>query len=181
MGISRRTIMKYGLGGAVVLTIGGTGLALRSTVPVAPHRPLSALSDREFSILAAVTETILPGGDGFPTAREVEVAERVDEALAACHVGIQKEFRQVLGLLESALAGFLLGGRISTFSSLPPEGRAEVLDSWRTARISLFRTAFKALHGLIAASYYSTEMVHARIGYPGVPSWVTEIRLRGTE
>jgi len=179
MGLSRRTVLKYGLGGAAVLAIGGTGLALRSTVLVDPQRELKVLSKKEYSILSAVTETILPATSEFPSAREVQVAERVDDALSLCHPGVQKEFCQVLGLLESALAGFLLGGRVNTFTSLTPKKRARVLDSWRLGRVDLFRTAFKALHGLVTASYYSTPAAHAVIGYPGVPAAITAARLQG--
>jgi hypothetical protein len=94
---------------------------------------------------------------------------------------VQKEFKQLLGLLESAVAGFILGGRTSTFTSLSPPQQWAVLDSWRHARTPVFRTAFKAIHGLICASYYSLPAVHSRVGYPGVPAWVTAVRLAGTE
>jgi len=179
MAVSRRTILKYGLGGASLLTLGGVGLSLRSTVLVEPQVKLRVLSIQEYSVLSAVADTILPGTQDYPSARSMQIAERVDDALFACHPGVQQEFKQLLGLLESAVAGFILGGRTSTFTALSPRHRWAVLDSWRNARIQVFRTAFKAIHGLIAASYYSLPTVHARIGYPGVPAWVTAIRLAG--
>jgi hypothetical protein len=179
MGVSRRTILKYGLGGAGILALGGIGLSLRPTRSVEPQTLLRVFSPQEYSILAAVADTILSGTDGYPSARDVQIAERIDEALVACHPGLQKEFKQILGLLESAVAGFVLGGRTSTFTALSPEDRWAVLDSWRRARIRVFRTAFKAIHGLVTASYYSAPQVHARVGYPGVPPWVTAVRLAG--
>jgi len=54
MAISRRTILKYGLGGAVVLALGGIGLALRDTVRRQAKQPLKVLNEREYSILWAV-------------------------------------------------------------------------------------------------------------------------------
>ena len=181
MGVSRRTILKYGLGGTAVLALGGIGLSLRETRLLQPQVALQVLSEQEYSILSAVADTILPGTDGFPSAREAQIAERIDDALVACHPGVQKEFKQVLSLLESAVAGFILGARTSPFSTLPEAQRWQVLDSWRSARVRLFRTAFKALHGLVTASYYSLPSVHAQIGYPGVPPWVTAVRLAGLD
>ena len=179
MGISRRTILKYGLGGASVLALGGVGLSMRQTRMFVPQVPLQVLSEREYSILSSVAETILPGTQGYPSARDVQIAERVDAALFACDDGVQSEFKQVLGLLESAVAGFVLAGRSAPFSTLSYDERWKVLDSWRSARVRLFRTAFKAIHGLVTASYYSAPQVHDRIGYPGVPAWGTAVRGAG--
>jgi hypothetical protein len=179
MGISRRTILKYGLGGASVLALGGVGLSMRQTRMFVPQVPLQVLSEREYSILSSVAETILPGTQGYPSARDVQIAERVDAALFACDDGVQSEFKQLLALLESAVAGFVLAGRSAPFSTLSYDERWKVLDSWRSARVRLFRTAFKAIHGLVTASYYSAPQVHDRIGYPGVPAWVTAVRVAG--
>lgn len=181
MAVSRRTILKYGFGGASLLALGGLGLSLRSTVLVEPQSTLRVLNVQEYSILAAVADTVLSGTNGYPSARSMQIAERVDDALYPCHPGVQKEFKQLLGLVESAVAGFILGGRTSTFTSLSPRDRWAVLDSWRNARTPLFRTAFKAIHGLVAASYYSLPAVHTRVGYPGVPPWVTAVRLAGIQ
>jgi len=181
MRVSRRTILKYGLGGAGLLALGGIRLSLLPTRTVEPQTTLRVFSLEEYSILAAVADTVLAGSHGYPHARETQIAERIDEALHACHPAMQAEFKQILGLLESAVAGFILGGRTSTFTSLSPQDRWAVLDSWRSARVQVFRIAFKALHGLVAASYYSTPDVHTRIGYPGVPPWVTAVRLAGLE
>ena len=56
------------------------------------------LTDREFSTLAAVADVILPGGDGYPTAREAQIAESTDGALVPCHPAIAKEVKQDLAL-----------------------------------------------------------------------------------
>jgi len=178
MAISRRTILKYGLGGAVLLGVGGVGLSLRSSLLVTPARPLRCLSPREFSVLASVAEALLPAGDGFPSAREVEVAEQVDAALAVCHPGVIDELKQVLALLENPVAGLLLDQRPNTFTACSVARRHAVLQSWRCAKLRVLRGAFKALHGFCAASYYSSEAIQPLVGYPGVPAWVEEQRLK---
>ncbi len=179
MSFDRRTLLKYGLGGAALLTAGGIGLALRPTAMVAPARPLRALTEQEFSILVAFAEAVLAGddaGEPWPDARELEVSEEVDAALALYHPGVLGEVKSLLALLESAVAGLLLDRRIATFSGCDLRKRVEVLESWRTARVRVFRTGFQALHGFVVAAYYNRPETHARIGYPGVPDWVTQIR-----
>lgn len=177
MAMSRRTVLKYGLGGAAVLALGGIGLAVRDTVKRQPHRPLQVLSARDFSILWAVAETLLPGakaqGDtpAFPTASDVRVAEKVDAFLARSDPGVQTEVRQVLGLLENALAGSLFDGRFQSFTASDPQAQAQALDAWRHSKLQVRRTAFRALHGLCAAAYYASPEVYPSVGYPGPPSY----------
>jgi hypothetical protein len=177
MAISRRTVLKYGLGGAVVLALGGIGLAVRDTVKRQPKGKLQVLTEREFSILWAVAETLLPGAPqtgetaAFPPASDVQVAEKVDAFLARSHPGMQTEVRQVLGLLENALAGSLFDGRFQSFTASDALGQAKALDAWRHSKLQVRRTAYRALHGLCAASYYASPEVYPSVGYPGPPSY----------
>ena len=169
-------MLKYGLGGASLLALGGVGLALRPSILKTPGRTLQALSPKEYSTLAAAAEVILPGGNGFPTASELQIAETVDQTLAPCHPGIVAEFKQLLALLENAVTGAVLEGRFSTFTAATSSQRAEALEGWRNSDSKLLKGAFKALHGLCTASYYNQSSVQTQVGYPGVPEWVTEIR-----
>ena len=116
--MQRRTLLKWGIGGGVLLALGGVGLALRPTVRRQAARPLRVLDAREFSILWSVAERMCPGGGGFPAAHEVQVAEKVDDFLAISHPGVQADVKKVLALLESALAGSVLDGRTRPFTQL---------------------------------------------------------------
>lgn len=171
MGIDRRTVLKYGVGGAVVLAAGGVGLGLRGTVLRPPARPLQCLDGVEFSILAALADRICPPGDGFFSATELEVAEKVDRLLASVHPGVQGEIRQLLRLFENALAGFVFDRRFSTFTASPPELQDATLEAWRTSRLDVRRTGFKALQGLVAGAYYGSSEVHRSLGYAGPPNY----------
>ncbi len=173
---SRRTILQAGLLGSVVLAAGGVGLALRKGELRAPAAPLRCLDERGFSTLAAAAEVLVPGGDGFPTPGEIGVAESIDAFLARCHPGVQKEVQQMLALLENALAGLLLDGRIDCFSACDVPTRQRVLASWQTARNPLLRSAFKALHGFCSGTYWSNPAVAALAGHHGPPPWLVEAR-----
>lgn len=171
MALSRRTILRYGLGGALLLSAGGVGLSLQPTRLRQPAGPLQVLDERTFSVLAAVADRITPGGGGLPPARELQVAEKVDALLARLHPADAGEMRQALLLLENALAGLVLDGRARPFTRLEPEEQDEVLRSWQHSRLHLRRTAWAAIHGLCAAAYYASPAIHPLLGYPGPPDY----------
>jgi len=164
-------VIRYGLGGAVALAAGGVGLSLQRTRPRAPSRPLRALDERTFSILAAVADRVTPPREGFPAASELQVAEKIDELLTGVHPAVLEEITQVLHLLENGLAGLVLDGRPKPFTALSPQAQDEALQSWKRSRLGLRRTAYKALRGLCAAAYYASPEIYPAVGYPGPPDF----------
>lgn len=171
MPLTRRSFLRTGLAGGLLLAVGGAGLALQGTAIRRPARPLRCLDERSFAVLAAVADRIAPGRDGFPSASELHVAEKVDALLATLDPAMVQEVRQLLGLLENAAVGLLFDGRWRPFTRLPPEEQDEVLRAWQQSRLSIRRTGWAALHGLCSAAYYASPEVHARLGYPGPPDF----------
>lgn len=151
--------------------MGGLGLGVRGTQVRAPRRPLKILDLTQYSVLAAAADRLAPTGPGWPTAGDLEVAEKIDDLLARGDPATAAELTQVLALLENALVGFVLGGRITTFTGSAPEVQDAVLDGWRRSRVSVLRTAFKALNGLVGASYFGDPRTYALVGYPGPPDF----------
>ena len=166
--VTRRQVLKVGLGGAAVVVVGGgAALLLRETVARTPRRPLRALTEEQFSVLAAVADRVAPASGEFPSAWQVEVPERIDELLSRVHPGLADEVGQGLMLLESAAAGMLLEGRTATFTGSPPDEQDAILASWRASGLEVRRKTFKALNGLCNATYYASPEVYAAVGYPG--------------
>jgi hypothetical protein len=166
---TRRTVLAGVVATAVVGAAGGVALVAMPTAIRVDLPPLLALDPRSASILAAVAETICPGGDGLPGASEVGVVGRVDALLASLPAGTLGDVISVLGLVESALFGLLLDGRPRTFSACTPADRVRGLEGWRTSRIPERRTAYRALHGLVCGAYWSDPRVFGVTGYPGSP------------
>lgn len=137
----------------------------------APRRPLKTFDLTSYSVLAAAADRLAPTGPGWPTAAELEVAEKIDDLLARGEAATAAELIQVLSLLENALVGLLLGGRLTTFTGSSVEVQDAVLDGWRRSRLPLLRTAFKALNGLVGASYFGDPRTFALVGYPGPPDY----------
>lgn len=170
MAISRRTLLRYGLGGSLLLLAGGTGLALQPSRLRPPRGPLRALDEKSFSVLSAVVERLIPARPGFPDPVELRIAERVDEFLAAGDPVVAKEFRQALLVVENGLAGLVLDGRPRPFTRLSPAAQDRVLDDWRTSAWSFRRMVYRALHGLCMAVYFTCPEVFPAVGYPGPPA-----------
>ena len=171
MKIQRRTVLKVGLGGAVVLALGGIGLSLRSTVMREPREELRVLDAKQFSILAAIADRIAPRNRPFPSAFDVYVPEKVDALLHAMHPADAAEVQQALNLMENAAAGLLLEGRTSTFTASDEDAQDEILNSWKTSNMQAKRMAFKALNALCSSAYYSSPEVYEAVGYPGPPDF----------
>jgi len=181
MGTSRRTLLTAGLGGAVLLGLGGAGLALRPGAEVVDVPDLRVLTPRQYGILVAVADRICPGGGGRPAASAVGVAAKVDHQLSTMHPADAAELGQGLLLIENALVGFLLDGRTAPFTRLGPDAQDAVLEDFRTSRIAIRRSVYKALRGLVAASYWGDPRLYGAVGYPGPPDFRSMMRARAAE
>jgi len=149
----------------VALSLGGVGLGLQSTSIRNPRVALKSLDLRSFSVLAAVADTICPGTGALPTAWELQVPEGVDAFLASAHPGVAAELMQGLMLVENALPGFVFEGRLRPFSTCSPAQQRESFAAMATSRIALRRTLYKALLGLVSATYWGHPDAYAHAGY----------------
>lgn len=152
-----------------MLFIGGVGfLGTRSTRRgTPPPKPLSVLDEDEYAVMDAIAARIVaPAPDAPPLG---ETAWNADQLLAASDPSVQKEVKQLLGLFENALAGFLFGGRVTPFTRLEPAEQDRVLREWQQSRLLVRRTGFSALKTLAVAGYYGTSRTWAFMSYPGPP------------
>jgi hypothetical protein len=169
---SRRSLIVRGLFGGALLLVGGTGFLLsRGTRRVKlPEKPLSVLGEDEYAVVHALAERMVMPAPDAPTLEEMNTAWQVDQLLALADPAAQKEVKQLLGLFESALGGFLFGLRTRPFTQLSPAEQDEVLHEWQQSGLALRRTGFQALKTLVVAAYYATSKTWAYMGYPGPPA-----------
>jgi hypothetical protein len=167
---TRRSFLKKGLIGSVLLAGAGIGLAkFPGRLTHKPRRGLRVLDEREFATLAAVTARVIqaPGGD------PIEVAHRADEALAVQVPEVRHDVKQLLTLFENALAGALFDFRFKPFTRLDSAQQDAALLSWRDSRIAVRRSGYVALRKLASGYFYCDPATWADIGYPGPPSLPT--------
>jgi hypothetical protein len=166
---TRRGFLKKGLLGGALLALGsGAYLFTRKSVEVdLPSDGLLVLTPREFAIVSALSWRLVPKRDGFPGVDVVQVARGCDRILTMVDTTAVDETKQLLMLLENALPNFLFGGRLSTFTTLSTDAQDAVLREWQTSRITLRRTGYTALRGLVMAAYFASDTTWPSVGYPG--------------
>lgn len=166
---SRRGVLKKGLfGGALLALAGGGFLFTRKSVEVdVPPDGLLVLTPKEYAVISSLAWRLIPRRDGFPTLESVQVARGCDRILSLVDATALTETKQLLVLLENALPNFLFGRRARTFSTMSTDEQDEVLAEWQTSKLTLRRTGFTALRGLVMASYFASKETWAPIGYPG--------------
>jgi len=177
----RRTVLKLGLVGGVLLSAGGLSwVGLRATkMGPAPRQKLQALSLKEFAVLSALAQCMFEESSStegtettsaaWPSAWSLHCPEKVDAVVASLHTEATAEFKQLLGLFENGISGLLTNGRPTPFTQLPTAAQRLRLNAWRHSRITLLRSGYLALTRLIHATYYSSPEVYAAMGYPGPP------------
>ncbi len=169
MQITRRHALGLGLAGGALLALGGLGLALKASRLRPPSRPLLVMTPAQFSVMAAISERVNPGGDGFPAASELSVAEDIDVLLSTLPPGLAAELQQAMDLVENALANMVLEGDWETFTGSPPERQDRVWASWASSDLETRRTVYKALTGLATATYWASPRIWEAVGYGGPP------------
>jgi hypothetical protein len=165
-------VIKAGLLGTAALALGGVGLALRRGTLVQPlPAGLRVLDAREYSVLTVIAERLCPPmGDGAPGARALDVAAMVDGRLARAEADVQGAIKLLLQVFENALTGALFGERFAPFTQLDHAAQDRVLAQWRASTVGFRRSAFGALNGLVASTYFGDARTWKRIGYEGPPS-----------
>ena len=169
---TRRTLLKVGIAGGVVLVLARwmvTSYSPRESAEGAE----SALDSPARTIIAAIVpvllEGALPDADTSVEAR-AEVVAGVDRAVAGLPPGSRKEVEQLFALLSFAPTRCLIAGVWSSWPDASRESVAAFLASWRDSHFTLLRSGYGALHQIILAAWDGNPRSWPAIGYPGPPS-----------
>ena len=168
--ITRRTVLKAGIAGGVVLVLARwivTSYSPRESPEVRP----SALDPSARAIIAALVPVLLEGALPDPDSEaHAEIVAGVDRAVAGLPPGSRKELEQLFALLSFAPTRCLVAGVWSSWPQASRESVTEFLASWRDSRFALLRSGYGALHQLILAAWYGNMRSWPAIGYGGPPS-----------
>lgn len=167
METSRRSFLKAGALGALVLAAGG-GI-YRATQSPSPQR--FVLDGEARAALGAIVPAILSGALPLePAERKTAIAatvEGVHTAISNLPLAVQKEVQDLFGLLALAPARRLLTGISGGWAGASEAEVAAFLQEWRLHRFALLRTAYGALHDLALGAFYAQPSSWSAIGYPG--------------
>ena len=163
--MNRRSFVKKGVFGSVLLALGGAGIALQPTRMLAAPGKLRVLDVRGFEVMVAVAARVVT----VPGADPATIAWGVDEALSRALPDAQNDLVALLGLFENALPGLLLDGRLRPFTQLDGPAQDRVLESWRDSRLVLRRGGYHALRKLCLGVYYGAPSTWPALHYAGPP------------
>lgn len=171
-GFSRRKLLKGSALGFLLVTLGGTGLALApSKRRTRPREGLRVLTDDEYAILSAIAARVCPeAGPGVPGADAIDVALQADRMFVRAEDDARAGVKTALGIFESGLVGALFGERVKPFTQLDPDAQDRVLTAWHTSDVAARRTIHRALVSLASSIYYGDPRVWPSIGYDGPPN-----------
>lgn len=172
---ARRRLLKTGIAGSLLLAASATlTSACARREPEAPGAAKRAfLTPRDGSIVRALTPVLLegslPAGAAERAAAVEDVVSAFDGTVAAMPAAVRAELRELFDLLGMSVTRALLAGVWTSWDRASAQDVAGFLEDWKTSRFNLFRSAYFALHDLIASGWYGNEKSWARIGYPGPP------------
>lgn len=163
---TRRSFLKFGLGGALALAAGGA--LYRGMQHGAPDRFDLDSAGRELltAVVPALLGSALPAA---PAARQQAVAatvDRVKAAIAGLPLAAQGELQDLFGLLALAPTRRILTG-LPAWRDASPAQIDTFLQDWRLHRFAKLRAGYQALHDLVIGSWYADPSSWGAIGYPG--------------
>lgn len=170
---SRRSFLKKGLFGGLLLALGGGGwLATRKSADASVPEGLKALDAQQYAVMATLIARFAPSGGTFPTPEKANAGLAADRIISMLEEETQAELKQLLMLFENALPNFLFGFRTTPFTQLTIDEQEVVLTEWRDSSLTLRRTGYRALRGVAVAAYYQSPETWPAIGYAGPPKGI---------
>ena len=166
MTVNRRNVLLGVLGATTfaAAVAGGAKVWLDAGYPDPGANPPLALSPKEWAVVKALVEAVLPGDEKLPPGQELGIHRRIDLEAWAMGPTLRAELQAVLQVLEHAP---LLLGRPNRFSALVAPLRvelmADILDHGPDLAVDAVITCTRMVH-LIA---YGNPELWLFIGYDG--------------
>ena len=144
--LSRRELLRTGVGGALLVAFGGLlPSGCQTYSPIA--RPLRFLSRKEFAVVTRAAVRIL----GFADERGDEIGGFIDTLLADLPPTTQNQARLMLRVVEHRTHLFDL--KPKRFTRLSPDEQDAYLRGWMESSLGARRLVFRALKTLAALGH----------------------------
>lgn len=167
--MKRRSLLKLGVGAAVVLAVAGGGLALLKPGLVDGGKKLSPSAR---AVFRAVALAVFDGGllPADPAAREAALAahlDRIDASIAGFPAAVRSELSQVLALLSSSGGRLALVGLKSDWAEASVAELQQMLESLRLSSLATRQQIYHALRDLSSIAFFTDPAHWSLVGYPG--------------
>ena len=138
---------------------------------------LRFLSVKDYVILSAVADRLLPDEGGYPSHRELGTVLQLDEELAKWDDVRRKDIPMLLRLIEHGT--LLFGYSYHRFTRLTAAHQHTYLAGWGESALNAKRAGFVALKGVLSFYYYANPKVWPLIGYDG--PWLGRLEIPAAE
>lgn len=170
--MSRRSLLKVGIGGAVVLATAGvaTSVVVHNKQSVAEG--FKQLRTKDVPMLTAVIGVILQGRSAGPvTQSQIDTAlKRMDVSLDHLSPALLKQTLQLFDLLTLNVSRSLATGIWRPWEQASAAQVQSFLTRWESSRFGLFQQGYSALAKLTLVAWYSAPDAWEGCGYPGPPT-----------
>lgn len=177
MPYARRDFLKLGAIGVLATGLPTGCAGYQTYLKEGDKQRLKFLSVKDYAILLAAADVLLPATGGFPPHRELGTVLAVDEELSKWENVRSKDVPVLLRLIEHGT--LLFGFSLSRFTRLTPEDKAAYLGGWGESSLNAKRAGFVALKGLLGFYYFAHPQVWPHIGYDG--PWQGRFEIPATE
>jgi hypothetical protein len=157
----RRLFLKQSLFSSLVFA--SAGLAPAGAYAAQPD--LLALGPKEFAILEAWLERLIPAADGQPGAKALGIARKFDLEVANWSEQHQADFKMLLAAFEDF--GFLLSGFWGKFTHMDAATQDRYLEDWMASGLQLKKQGFMVVKLIGMFLYYCQDESWPVTGYPG--------------
>ncbi|MBW1877164.1 MAG: hypothetical protein JRJ84_02255 [Deltaproteobacteria bacterium] len=164
MELNRRRVLQIGLLGGVALAAAGTLSWVRFGYHLQPGERPVALSPKEWCVVRAMVEALLPADGDLPAGIDLGIVQRIDEEVWSAPPGVTKDLKAALQLMEHAPPALGFAGR---FSSLSPEARRACFDRMLRSRWGLLVQTAVAYKQMAHLFYYGHPATWGATGYDG--------------
>ncbi len=131
----------------------------------APDTALEYFTDKEYAILKAAADTLVPGTLTAPSASALRVPAAIDHFLATSEPELGEQFRQLVLVLEHGTTVF--GFKFRRFTEMTRAERTAYLARWRDSDLDIQRQGYVGLKKLVNTFYFIDPGAWKAIGYPG--------------
>ena len=163
--MKRRSLLKLGLGAAIVIGVAGAGVAL-----IKPGLVDNKLSPGSRDLMRAAAQAVL--GDLLPTGAERQAAldaqlTRLNQSIAALPAATRKELSDALGLLSTAAGRFALVGLSKPWADASAQDIQQALNAMRLSSSNTKQQIYHALRDLNAIAFFIEPGNWKAAGYAG--------------
>lgn len=164
--MKRRSLLKLGLGGAVLLGVVGGGLALLKPGLVDGHMSPSARELMQ-AVALSVMDGLWPAAGPARDAALQAHLDRVDANIGGYPAAVRAELSQLFALLDSSGGRLALIGMSQDWPQASAAEIQKIMNELRLSSLDLRQQIYHALRDLNTIAFFTAPEHWASTGYPG--------------